>query len=70
MEPEDLGLGWWLVGSWLNDLRLLLLLGTLILDCLFDCAFGIWKFQIGIAAMTYTQLWQHRIFNPLHLAGV
>lgn len=31
LEPEDLGLGWWLVGSWLNDLRLLLLLGTLIL---------------------------------------
>lgn len=23
LEPEDLGLGWWLVGSWLNDLRLL-----------------------------------------------
>lgn len=31
LEPEDLGLGWWLVGSWLNDLRLLLHLGTQIL---------------------------------------
>ncbi|VTJ68738.1 Hypothetical predicted protein [Marmota monax] len=24
LEPEDLGLGWWLLGSWLSDLRLLL----------------------------------------------
>lgn len=31
LEAEDLGLGWWLVGSWLNDLRLLLRPGTLIL---------------------------------------
>lgn len=31
LEPEDLGLGWWLVGSWLNDPRLLLRLGTQIL---------------------------------------
>ncbi|XP_047718235.1 ribosomal oxygenase 1 isoform X2 [Prionailurus viverrinus] len=31
LEPEDLGLGWWLVGSWLNDLRLPLHLGTQIL---------------------------------------
>lgn len=31
LEREDLGLGWWLVGSWLNDLRLLLRLGTQIL---------------------------------------
>lgn len=31
LGPEDPGLGWWLVGSWLNDLRLLLHVGTLIL---------------------------------------
>ncbi|KAM5178404.1 ribosomal oxygenase 1 isoform 2-T2 [Callospermophilus lateralis] len=24
LEPEDLGLGWWLLGNWLSDLRLLL----------------------------------------------
>lgn len=28
LEPEDLDLGWWLVGNRLNDLRLLLRLGT------------------------------------------
>lgn len=28
LEAEDLGLGWWLGGSWASDLRLLLDLGT------------------------------------------
>ena len=31
LELENLDLGRWLVGSWLNDLRLLLCLGALIL---------------------------------------
>lgn len=55
LEPEDLGLGWWLVGSRLNDLRLLLHLGT-------DFVSTFWYSLVS--ALHLGCVWNFKIVSP------